>query len=262
MAHYDAHPTAANRVLLADRLMLALTQARRSGKLLAVCYLDLDGFKPVNDTFGHEAGDALLVEVASRLKQVLRNGDTVARLGGDEFVLLLSGLDDIGKCQGAGPRAAHHCPAVPMGGRLANLSASIASPSIGGRRRRRHLLRHADQAMYLAKQAGRHRYHLFDPEHDRQAHAHREAVARIEAALNAGEFRLYYQPKVNMRHGVVVGAEALDPLAAPRARPAAAGRVFAHHRRQRILGGAGRMGDGRSPAPDGRLARTRADPCR
>ena len=212
MAHYDALTQLPNRVLLADRLMLALTQARRSGKLLAVCYLDLDGFKPVNDTFGHEAGDALLVEVASRLKQVLRNGDTVARLGGDEFVLLLSGLDDIGKCQQALDRVLHTIAQPYQLGkeRLANLSASIGVtlyPVDGADADT--LLRHADQAMYLAKQAGRHRYHLFDPEHDRQAHAHREAVARIEAALNAGEFRLYYQPKVNMRHGVVVGAEAL-----------------------------------------------------
>lgn len=212
MAHYDALTQLPNRVLLADRLMLALTQARRTSKLLAVCYLDLDGFKPVNDTFGHEAGDALLVEVASRLKQVLRNGDTVARLGGDEFVLLLSGLDDIGKCQQALDRVLHTIAQPYQLGkeRLANLSASVGVtlyPVDGADADT--LLRHADQAMYLAKQAGRHRYHLFDPEHDRQAHAHREAVARIEAALNAGEFRLYYQPKVNMRLGTVIGAEAL-----------------------------------------------------
>jgi EAL domain-containing protein (putative c-di-GMP-specific phosphodiesterase class I) len=136
----------------------------------------------------------------------------VARLGGDEFVLLLSGLDDIGKCQQALDRVLHTIAQPYQLGkeRLANLSASIGVtlyPVDGADADT--LLRHADQAMYLAKQAGRHRYHLFDPEHDRQAHAHREAVARIEAALNAGEFRLYYQPKVNMRHGVVVGAEAL-----------------------------------------------------
>ena len=146
----------------------------------------------MNDTFGHEAGDALLVEVASRLKQVLRNGDTVARLGGDEFVLLLGAGRYRQMPAGAGPRAAHHCQPYQLGkGRLANLSASIGVtlyPVDGADADT--LLRHADQAMYLAKQAGRHRYHLFDPEHDRQAHARREAVARIEAALNAGEFRL------------------------------------------------------------------------
>ena len=212
MAHYDALTQLPNRVLLADRLMLALTQARRTSKLLAVCYLDLDGFKPVNDTFGHEAGDMLLIEVAARLKQVLRNGDTVARLGGDEFVLLLSGLDDIGKCQLALDRVLQTvAQPYPLGNdRVATLSASIGVtlyPVDGADADT--LLRHADQAMYLAKQAGRHRYHLFDPEHDRQAHAHREAMTRIEQALSAGEFCLYYQPKVNMRYGTVIGAEAL-----------------------------------------------------
>jgi diguanylate cyclase (GGDEF)-like protein/PAS domain S-box-containing protein len=211
IAHYDALTQLPNRVLLADRLQMALTQTRRAGGVLAVCYLDLDGFKPVNDTYGHETGDRLLVEVSSRLTMALRAGDTVARLGGDEFVLLLAGMPDVEECQQtlerllkviAKPYAVTEEPV--------EISASIGvslypyddtDPDT--------LLRHADQAMYAAKESGRNRYHLFDPEHDRRARAHREAVARIEEGLYAGEFVLHYQPKVDMRRGKVVGAEAL-----------------------------------------------------
>jgi diguanylate cyclase (GGDEF)-like protein/PAS domain S-box-containing protein len=211
IAHYDALTQLPNRVLLADRIHVALAQARRAGNMLAVCYLDLDGFKPVNDKFGHEAGDRLLVEVANRLTMNLRAGDTVARLGGDEFVLLLSGLASVEECQQAMERLLkaiakpYEVVSQPI-----DVSASIGvslfphdntDPDT--------LLRHADQAMYAAKESGRNRYHMFDPEHDRQARAHREAMARIEEALYAGEFVLHYQPKVDMRRGKVVGAEAL-----------------------------------------------------
>jgi diguanylate cyclase (GGDEF)-like protein len=197
--------------LLADRLQIGLAQARRACNVLGVCYLDLDGFKPVNDRFGHEAGDRLLVEVASRLTMALRAGDTVARLGGDEFVLLLSGLPDIEECQQTLDRLLK-AVAKPyaVGGQTVEISASIGvtlfpyddtDPDT--------LLRHADQAMYAAKESGRNRYHQFDPEHDRRARAHRDAIVRIEEGLLAGEFVLYYQPKIDMRHGKVVGAEAL-----------------------------------------------------
>jgi len=211
IAHYDALTQLPNRVLLADRLHIALAHSRRTDTLLAVCYLDLDEFKPVNDTYGHEAGDRLLVEVASRLTLGLRAGDTVARLGGDEFVLLLSGLKDVAECQHTLERLLRAI-AKPyrVQGEPVELSASIGvaifplddtDPDT--------LIRHADQSMYAAKESGRNRYHLFDPEHDRRARAQREAVSRIEEGLAKGEFCLYYQPKVDMRHGKVVGAEAL-----------------------------------------------------
>ena len=212
MAHYDALTQLPNRVLLADRMLFALGQAQQTGQLLAVCYLDLDGFKPVNDIHGHEVGDALLVEIARRFRRTIRGGDTVARLGGDEFVLLLTGLEDIAHCKQALERILHVVaePCPVREGLALMLSASIGVtlyPNDGADVDT--LLRHADQAMYLAKQAGRNRYHLFDPEHDRQAYVQREALARIETGLAAGEFVLFYQPKVDMRQGTVIGAEAL-----------------------------------------------------
>ena len=164
MAHYDMLTQLPNRRLLADRLRLALAQTRRSSCLLAICYLDLDGFKPINDTLGHEAGDRLLVAVAGRLKQCLREGDTVARIGGDEFVLLLGGLSTIEE----GDRALERllwgvAEPYALGDSLpVRVSASVgvtlfpldhAEPDI--------LLRHADQAMYQAKQTGRNRYCRF-----------------------------------------------------------------------------------------------------
>ena len=211
IAHYDALTQLPNRILLADRLHIGLAQARRTGDLMAVCYLDLDGFKPVNDTYGHEAGDKILVEVASRLTLGIRAGDTVARLGGDEFVLLLSGIQDVQECQLALDRLLRLLgKPYAIGDAEIRLSASIGvalfpldetDPDT--------LLRHADQSMYAAKESGRNRYHLFDPEHDRRARAQREAIGRVQAGLTNGEFRLYYQPKVDMRRGKVIGAEAL-----------------------------------------------------
>ena len=210
LAHYDALTGIPNRVLLADRMQLALAQARRTERLMAVCYVDLDGFKPINDDFGREAGDRLLVEIAQRLREGLRGGDTVARLGGDEFVLLL-GIERLEECDTAIRRVLDAIARpLTVAGSPVTISASIgvtlfpldeSDPDT--------LLRHADQAMYGAKQEGRNRYHLFDPQRDRAVRAHRAAQGGIAAALAAEEFVLHYQPKVNMREGSVVGVEAL-----------------------------------------------------
>ena len=211
LAHYDALTQLPNRMLLGDRLQLAMSQTERNGKILAVCYLDLDNFKPINDQFGHAAGDYLLIEVSQRLKTCTRAGDTVSRLGGDEFVLLISNLSDLHECEQAIARVTS-----ALGHPFHISSHSVAiSASIGitlypqDNSDPETLLRHADQAMYAAKQAGRNRHHLFDPEHDRRARARREELGRIRQALANKEFRLYYQPKVDMRKGHVVGAEAL-----------------------------------------------------
>ncbi len=212
MAHFDALTQLPNRVLLADRMQQALARAERSGALLAICYLDLDGFKPINDRYGHGFGDMLLVEVAARLRQAVRGTDTVARLGGDEFVLLLADLRYQSECEHTLDRLLKSvAQPYPLGAGLnVEVSASVGvtlfpmddSDSDT-------LLRHADQAMYLAKQNGRNQYHLFDPDHDRQIRTHREALFRLEQALAREEFVLHYQPKINMRDGTVIGAEAL-----------------------------------------------------
>src|SRR5574343_78703 len=211
LAHYDALTQLPNRMLLGDRMQLAMSQTERSGKILAICYLDLDNFKPINDQFGHAAGDYLLIEASQRLKNCMRAGDTVSRLGGDEFVLLISNLSDLHECDQAVARvAAALGHPFHISSHNISISASIgvtlypqdnADPET--------LLRHADQAMYAAKQAGRNRHHLFDQEHDRRARARREELGRIRQALANKEFRRYYQPKVDMRKGHVIGAEAL-----------------------------------------------------
>jgi diguanylate cyclase (GGDEF)-like protein/PAS domain S-box-containing protein len=211
LAHFDALTQLPNRMLLGDRMQLAMAHTERSGKMLAVCYLDLDGFKPVNDRYGHAVGDKLLIDVAHRLKACVRAGDTVSRLGGDEFVLLFSDLEDVHECDHAIGRVINQLTApFRVAGHELGISASIGVtlyPQDGSDSDT--LLRHADQAMYAAKQAGRNRYHLFDPENDRRARVRREEVGRIRQALERNEFVLYYQPKVNMRQGHVIGAEAL-----------------------------------------------------
>ncbi|MGZ5052820.1 MAG: EAL domain-containing protein [Methylobacter sp.] len=211
IAHYDPLTGVPNRILLADRMHLALSQTRRDNCLMAVGYLDLDGFKPVNDRLGHEAGDQLLVEIALRIKNALREGDTVARLGGDEFVFLLLGLEKVEDCEITVHRLLQVISQpISLTSQVVSVSASIgisifpqdnADPDT--------LLRHADQAMYQAKQEGKNCFHIYNLELDRQLHAHREALNRIEQALDNDEFELFFQPKVDMAQGIVFGAESL-----------------------------------------------------
>jgi len=212
IAHFDALTGLPNRVLLADRLHQAMTQARRRGHLLAVAYLDLDGFKSINDRHGHETGDQLLVALASRMKQTLREGDTLARLGGDEFVAVLLDLPDVAACLPMLKRLLA-AAAQPVSVESANLQVS-ASLGVTFYPQAEDvdadlLLRQSDQAMYQAKLAGKNRYHVFDAEQDRHVRGHHEGLEHIRHALDAHEFVLYYQPKVNMRTGAVIGVEAL-----------------------------------------------------
>ncbi|MDZ4252238.1 MAG: EAL domain-containing protein [Sulfuritalea sp.] len=219
MAYFDALTGLPNRRMLSDRLQQAIGQAQRTEKLLAVCYLDLDDFKPINDTWGHAAGDGLLIDASQRLLGSVRAGDTVSRLGGDEFVVLLGNLAHFDECDVAldRVRSAMSKPFMLRKGGAegeavgeARVSASIgvtlypldgADPDT--------LIRHADQAMYQAKQGGRNRYTLFDTEHDRLSKIRHESLRDIKEAIAKNQLRLYFQPKVNMRNGQVIGAEAL-----------------------------------------------------
>lgn len=211
IAHYDALTHLPNRVLLADRLRQAMAQSQRRGELLAVVYLDLDGFKIVNDTHGHDIGDELLIVISERMKTALREGDTLARIGGDEFVAVLVGLERPQDCEPVLSRLllAASEPAHTSG-LVLSVSASIGVtlyPQDTGDAEQ--LMRHADQAMYVAKQAGKNRYHLFDVHQDAAVKTLRENLESIQLALDARQFVLYYQPKVNMKTGQVIGAEAL-----------------------------------------------------
>ena len=215
-AHFDELTRLPNRVRLAQMLQSAMQTSRREGSLLTVCYLDLDHFKPVNDRFGHEAGDRLLVELANRMRRSLRSwaggDDVVARIGGDEFVLLLR-TATLEESRHAVERVLNQvCQpyALGVGAGPVMVTASIGAtvfPLDGADAET--LLRHADHAMYGAKQAGRNGYLFFDAEHDRRAEARFVALGRVQEALDANEFRLFFQPKVDMRNGKVLGVEAL-----------------------------------------------------
>lgn len=211
IAHYDPLTGVPNRRLLADRLAQAIARTARSDMSLAVCYLDLDGFKEVNDSHGHTGGDQLLIGVAEHLKKILRAEDTLARLGGDEFVLLLSDIGSPEECSIILERVLKAvCSPVLIESRPIAVSASIGvSLYPQDHADADTLLRHADQAMYQAKNAGKNRFHLFDPESDRKAQQHRHYTDRVRLALEQSELVLYYQPKVDLRDGRVVGVEAL-----------------------------------------------------
>lgn len=212
LAYHDALTRLPNRTLLSDRMKQALARAARNNTRVAVCYMDLDGFKAVNDAHGHRAGDRLLTQVARRLEASVRAEDTVARLGGDEFVVLLTDLTQEMEEVAVLPRILEKLsePCTIDEGKTASVSASIGVavfPGDGGDADT--LIRQADQAMYQAKQGGRNRVHLFDAQKDSEARSHRETIARVRSALTGGEFLLHFQPRVNMRSGTVVGAEAL-----------------------------------------------------
>ena len=212
IAHFDDLTNLPNRVLLADRLQQAMAQAQRRENHLAVVFLDLDGFKAINDQHGHDAGDQVLVKLAERMKQALREGDSLARLGGDEFVAVLIDLEDQAACLLMLSRLLLACAqSVQVGDLSLHVSASLGvtfypqAQDIDADQ----LIRQADQAMYQAKLAGKNRYHIFDTTQDSSIRGHHESVERIRLALEMSEFVLYYQPKVNMRSGQIIGAEAL-----------------------------------------------------
>lgn len=211
LAHFDALTDLPNRILLSDRLHQAMALSQRSGKSLAVLYLDLDGFKDINDEYGHNAGDEMLIAVSHNMKAALRNVDTLARIGGDEYALVLADVQGPHQCGCMVERILRACAEpVVIQGNLLRISASIGvtiypQDDVDADQ----LLRHADRAMYEAKQAGKNRYHIFDSVLDAEVKNLGLQHERIRHALATDEFFLCYQPKVNMRTAVVVGVEAL-----------------------------------------------------
>ncbi len=210
-AHYDALTRLPNRVLLADRLKQALARCHRMGSSLAVLYIDLDGFKSVNDNHGHEMGDQLLINIAHRWSEALREGDTLARIGGDEFIVILVDLENTNDYELILQRLLQAATEpVEVNDQLLRVSASIGVtiyPQDGPDADQ--LMRHADQAMYLAKQAGKNCFHVFDVAKDVAVKIHRESIEHIRQGLEKNQFVLHYQPKVNMRTGEIIGLEAL-----------------------------------------------------
>ncbi|MEW5788176.1 MAG: EAL domain-containing protein [Pseudomonadota bacterium] len=208
---YDGLTGLPNRRMLGDGLHQAVERARRDNRLLGVVYLDLDGFKAINDHYGHATGDTLLVMIAQSLRELVDGDGLVARMGGDEFALVLEGLNNMDELESMARRILVMAgSSFDIDGHKHHLSASLGVtifPMDGADPET--LLRHADQAMYQAKQAGRNRFHLFDARQDQLALSRRQMRERMLDGLINGEFELFYQPKVNLRSGVVIGAEGL-----------------------------------------------------
>jgi diguanylate cyclase (GGDEF)-like protein len=208
-AFHDNLTGLANRALFRDRLDQALARAERSERPLAVLLVDLDGFKQVNDTLGHDAGDQLLQEVAQRFNDVVRGSDTVARFGGDEFALLLEEIVDH-EAVGLAQRLLERLAApVAVAGREVILGASVGIVLHTGSGQSEDLVRQADVAMYEAKDTGRGRYEIFCPEMTKGVGELLGIEQELRLALERGEFSLHYQPEIDLESAKIVGAEAL-----------------------------------------------------
>lgn len=218
LAYHDSLTGLANRSSLTERLRQAIDKAGHHDRLLAVCYLNLDDFKPVNDSYGHQFGNQVLVALARRMKDALRQKDEVARVGGDEFGILLSGLDSPFDALEAVRRILKliTLPLDVQGHRL-HLSASLGltlSPT--DHAGADALLQHAHEAMFQAKGRNKGGFQLYDPIQDFEQRQRRQLRQEFAQALDVGQLLLHYQPKVNLSNASVVGLEALIRWQHPR----------------------------------------------
>ncbi len=211
LAQFDSLTGLPNRGLLLDRLETALAAARRQGTRLGLLYLDLDRFKQVNDTLGHEAGDQLLIQAGMRMVACLRASDTVARLSGDEFALLLPGLDHLEDAERVARKVLDQLlkPFV-LNGKQAFISASLGAAIFPDDAvSAESLIQCADQAMYCSKSAGRNEFHFFRQEMGEAAQAKTEFENLLRLAVADDQFFLVYQPKLDLTDGSICGFEAL-----------------------------------------------------
>ncbi|MGD0960026.1 MAG: EAL domain-containing protein [Methylomonas sp.] len=210
LANFDPLTGLPNRARLNDHLKYALSLAKRSTGHLALMFLDLDHFKDINDTLGHSVGDKLLIELAQRLRKVLREEDTVSRLGGDEFILLLPGIDTRGAAIVAQKILDALIQSYRIGHYNLTLTASIGIalyPNDG--LDLETLSKSADTAMYRAKQEGRQGYRFFTPEMQASSERNLQLVNALRHALELEQLFVLYQPQVSLRDGRIIGAEAL-----------------------------------------------------
>src|ERR1019366_7145753 len=210
-AYHDVLTNLPNRKLFTDRLTHSLSRARRSGKPLAVMFVDLDHFKSINDTLGHEAGDELLLEMSRRLRANIRDDDTVARLGGDEFTIILAELRHPEDAVSVAEKLIQAIEQpLTIAGNSIEVSASIGIalfPDDGADAE--SLLRNADSAMYRAKESGRNTYHLCTDDMKRRAVERLSLETRLRRAITDGQLVLRYQPQISLTTGGAVGVEAL-----------------------------------------------------
>jgi len=207
MAHYDALTNLPNRFLLSDRISQALASSIRTNQLISIMFIDLDGFKKVNDNYGHQAGDFLLKTIAKRISESVRESDTVARIGGDEFVVVASGDKTYEDFEAIEQRLLNDC-AIPViyENHSLKVSSSIGvvyyGHQYGSEQGSEQLIRFADQAMYQAKKQGKNKihHHTWDK---------LEGKRELEQALTEQALVLYYQPKVNCRNGDIISLEGL-----------------------------------------------------
>ncbi|KQV81080.1 diguanylate cyclase [Massilia sp. Root351] len=210
-ANFDALTALPNRHMFQDRLGQEIKKARREGMQLALLFIDLDQFKQVNDSLGHDKGDALLVQAAARIAGCVRASDTLARLGGDEFTVILAGLEQLASVERVAQEIVRALgEPFELDGDSGVVSASVGIACYpADAQAPQELLKHADQAMYAAKQAGRSRYHYFTQDLQLAAQQRQRLAADLRGALAAAQFELVYQPIVNLASGAIERAEAL-----------------------------------------------------